>query len=214
MDIRKRRYALVIDSRKCINCKACVVACKAENGVPIGNFRNWINEDRQGEYPKLRIDFEPEQCHHCAQPSCVRVCPTGASWQRKDGIVLVYTDDCIGCRYCMVACPYDNRVFNWRAPVQEPPADVAVVGETPARPKGVVEKCTFCVQRTAEGLLPRCVVVCPTGARVFGDLDDPDSEVSVLLRERPSYVVFPERGTEPSVHYLIRTGPNETGGEL
>jgi Fe-S-cluster-containing dehydrogenase component len=214
MDIRKRRYALVIDSRKCINCKACVVACKAENGVPIGNFRNWINSDRQGEYPKLRIDFEPEQCHHCEHPSCVRVCPTGASWQRKDGVVLVYADDCIGCRYCMVACPYDNRVFNWRTPVQEPPADVAVVGETPARSKGVVEKCTFCVQRTTEGLLPRCVVACPTGARVFGDLNDPESEVSVLLRERPSYVVFPERGTEPSLHYLIRTGPNSVGGDL
>jgi dimethyl sulfoxide reductase iron-sulfur subunit len=131
-----------------------------------------------------------------------------------NGIVNVNYERCIGCRYCMVACPYDNRVFNWRKPEQVPPPSVTVVGETPARFKGVVEKCTFCVQRVTDGLLPRCIIACPTGARTFGDLDDPDSVVSVQLRDRPSYVVFPERGTEPSLHYLYRTGPDATGGGL
>jgi tetrathionate reductase subunit B len=112
LGIKRRRYALVVDARKCINCKACVVACKAENDVPLGRFRNRINEESGGVYPRLRASFEPEQCHHCASPSCVRVCPTGASYQRSDGLVLVEGDDCIGCGYCIIACPYDARFFN------------------------------------------------------------------------------------------------------
>jgi len=215
------RLGMVIDQDKCIGCWTCAVACKQQQNVGIGLY--WLRvltvggdamDVPAGTFPALTMAYQSTNCFHCDNPPCVKACPTQATFKMDNGIVNVDYDRCIGCRYCMVACPYDNRVFNWRAPVQEPPADVAVVGETPARPKGVVEKCTFCVQRTAEGLLPRCVVACPTGARVFGDLDDPDSEVSVQLRERPSYVVFPERGTEPSVHYLIRTGPNETGGEL
>jgi len=215
------RLGMVIDQDKCIGCWTCAVACKQQQNVGIGLY--WLRvltvggdamDVPAGTFPALTMAYQSTNCFHCDNPPCVKACPTQATFKMDNGIVNVDYDRCIGCRYCMVACPYDNRVFNWRAPVQEPPADVAVVGETPARPKGVVEKCTFCVQRTAEGLLPRCVVACPTGARVFGDLDDPNSEVSVLLRERPSYVVFPERGTEPSVHYLIRTGPNETGGEL
>ena len=215
------RLGMVVDQDKCIGCWTCAVACKQQQNVGIGLY--WLRvltvggdamDVPAGTFPALTMAYQSTNCFHCDNPPCVKACPTQATFKMDNGIVNVDYDRCIGCRYCMVACPYDNRVFNWRAPVQEPPADVAVVGETPARPKGVVEKCTFCVQRTAEGLLPRCVVACPTGARVFGDLDDPDSEVSVQLRERPSYVVFPERGTEPSVHYLIRTGPNETGGEL
>ena len=215
------RLGMVIDQDKCIGCWTCAVACKQQQNVGIGLY--WLRvltvggdamDVPAGTFPALTMAYQSTNCFHCDNPPCVKACPTQATFKMDNGIVNVDYDRCIGCRYCMVACPYDNRVFNWRAPVQEPPADVAVVGETPARPKGVVEKCTFCVQRTAEGLLPRCVVACPTGARVFGDLDDPDSEVSVQLRERPSYVVFPERGTEPSLHYLIRTGPNETGGEL
>jgi Fe-S-cluster-containing dehydrogenase component len=183
MDIRKRRYALVIDSRKCINCKACVVACKAENRVPVGNFRNWINEDRQGEYPKLRIDFEPEQCHHCAHPSCVRVCPTGASWQRKDGIVLVHADDCIGCRYCMIACPYDARYFEEES--------------------GTVHKCTLCSHRVDKGGIPACVETCPSKVRVFGDLEDPSSRLHELLATRRHHVKEPQTGNGPQLYYLV-----------
>lgn len=183
MDIRKRRYALVIDSRKCINCKACVVACKAENGVPTGNFRNWINADRQGEYPKLRIDFTPEQCHHCEHPSCVRVCPTGASWQRKDGVVLVYEDDCIGCRYCMVACPYDARYFHEES--------------------GTVHKCTLCNHRVDKGEVPACVETCPSKVRVFGDLEDPSSRLRELLATRRHIVKEPQTGNGPQLYYLL-----------
>ena len=183
MAMKKKRYALVLDSRKCINCKACVVACKAENEVPVGQFRDWINEDRQGEYPKLRMDFEPEQCHHCEHPSCVRVCPTGASWQRKDGIVLVNYDECIGCRYCMVACPYDARYF---------------VEET-----GVVDKCTLCSHRVDRGEVPACVETCPSKVRVFGDLEDPGSRIHELLATRRYRVKEPQTGNGPQLYYLL-----------
>ena len=104
-----------------------------------------------GTFPDLTLAYQSTNCFHCDNPPCVKACPTQATYKMDNGIVNVDYDRCIGCRYCMVACPYDNRVFNWRTPVQEPPADVAVVGETPARPKGVVEKCTFCVQRVDRG---------------------------------------------------------------
>ena len=181
--MKKKRYALVIDSRKCLNCKACVVACKAENKVPVGHFRNRINEERKGEYPTLSINFEPEQCHHCDEPSCVRVCPTGASWQRKDGIVLVNYDECIGCRYCMIACPYDARYFN--------------------EEEGVVDKCTFCVQRVDKGELPACVETCPSKVRVFGDLEDPKSRIRELLATRRYKVKEPQTGNGPQLYYLL-----------
>jgi Fe-S-cluster-containing dehydrogenase component len=183
MAMKKKRYALVIDSRKCLNCKACVVACKAENKVPVGHFRNRINEERKGEYPTLSINFEPEQCHHCDEPSCVRVCPTGASWQRKDGIVLVNYDECIGCRYCMIACPYDARYFN--------------------EEEGVVDKCTFCVQRVDKGEVPACVETCPSKVRVFGDLEDPKSRIRELLATRRYKVKEPQTGNGPQLYYLL-----------
>ena len=183
MVMRKKRYALVIDSRKCLNCKACVVACKAENDVPVGKFRNRINAEQKGEYPKLSVNFEPEQCHHCDAPSCVRVCPTGASWQRKDGIVLVNYDDCIGCRYCMIACPYDARYFN--------------------EEKGVVDKCTLCSHRVDRGDLPACVETCPSKVRVFGDLEDPKSRIHELLATRRYRVKEPQTGNGPQLYYLL-----------
>lgn len=180
---RQKQYALVIDSRKCINCKACVVACKAENNVPIGNFRNWIDGHTRGTYPRLLAYFEPEQCQHCDSPSCVRVCPTGASFKRADGIVLVNADDCIGCGYCIVACPYNARYFN--------------------RETRVVDKCTFCVQRVDAGKLPACVETCPAKVRVFGDLDDPSSPLSALLATRRYELQKPQTGNRPNLYYLI-----------
>ena len=216
-----KRLGMVVDQDKCIGCWTCSVACKEQQDVPIGLF--WLRvltvggdamDVPAGSFPNLTMSYQSTNCFHCDNPPCVKACPTQATYKMANGIVNVDYERCIGCRYCMVACPYDNRVFNWRAPVQEPPASVVAVGETPARPKGVVEKCTFCVQRTTDGLLPRCVIACPVGARVFGDLADPDSEVSALLRDRPSYVVFPERGTELSVHYLLPLGPNAQGVEI
>jgi tetrathionate reductase subunit B len=181
--VRKRRLALAVDSRKCINCKACMVACKAENEVPLGCSRNRINEDSGGAYPRLRASFEPEQCHHCASPSCVRVCPTGASYQREDGLVLVNADDCIGCGYCIIACPYDARFFN---------------EET-----RVVDKCTMCAHRVDAGRPPACVETCPTKVRTLGDLADPDSAIRKLLDSRRSQVKQPQTGNGPHIHYLV-----------
>lgn len=179
----QKRYALVIDSRKCINCKACVVACRAENGVPTDKSRNWINEEHRGTWPKLLATFEPEQCHHCVDPACVRVCPTGASRQREDGIVYIKESDCIGCRYCIVACPYDARFFR--------------------EDRGVVEKCDLCARRLDRGELPACVETCPSKVRVFGDLNDADGKLRELLETRQYRVKKPEAGTGPQIYYLL-----------
>lgn len=180
---KERRYALAVDSRKCINCKACVVACRAENHVPLGKSRNRIVEERRGAWPKLLSIAEPEQCHHCANPSCVRVCPTGASFQRDDGIVMINQDDCIGCRYCIIACPYEARFFR--------------------EDQGVVEKCDFCARRLDRGRLPACVETCPSKVRVFGDINDPNSEISQLLSSREYRVRNPQTGNGPQIYYLL-----------
>ncbi len=179
----QKRYALVVDSRKCLNCKACVVACRAENQVPLGNSRDWINEDHRGAWPKLMASSEPEQCHHCDNPSCVRVCPTGASRQRADGIVVVNEEDCIGCRYCVIACPYGARFFR--------------------KDKGVVEKCTFCAHRVDRGEPPACVETCPSKVRVFGDLADPNGKLQELLETRNYRVKNPQTGNGPQIYYLL-----------
>jgi Fe-S-cluster-containing dehydrogenase component len=178
-----KRYALIVDSKKCINCKACVVACRAENRVPLGHSRNWIGEERRGTWPKLLAFFEPEQCHHCANPSCVRVCPTGASYQRSDGLVVVDDRECIGCRYCIVACPYNARFFR--------------------DDKGVAEKCTFCVQRVDRGETPACVETCPSKVRVFGDVSDPKGPLQQLLATREYRVKNPQTGNGPQIYYLL-----------
>ncbi len=183
MATRPKRYALVIDTRKCINCKGCVVACRAENGVPLTNSRNWINEESRGTYPRLLAAFEPEQCHHCADPACVRVCPTGASRQRPDGIVVINQSDCVGCRYCMIACPYNARFFR--------------------EDRGVVEKCDLCAARVDRGEQPACVETCPGRVRVFGDLNDPNSDISKLLASRQYRVKKEEAGTNPRIFYLV-----------
>ena len=180
---KMKRYALVLDSKKCIDCKACVVACKAENEVPVGVYRNRINVEKSGEYPKLRTSFDPEQCHHCDNPSCVRVCPTGASWQREDGIVLVKYDDCVGCKYCIIACPYDARFHHPE--------------------KHTVDKCTFRVQRVDRGELPACVETCPSKVRVFGDLNDSKSPIHLLLATRRHRVLKPQTGNGPQLYYLL-----------
>jgi dimethyl sulfoxide reductase iron-sulfur subunit len=218
--INAKRLGMVIDLNRCIGCWTCSVACKEENNVPIGLY--WLRiltiggdkiDEPSGTFPNLSLAYQATNCFHCDNPPCVKACPVQATYKRKDGIVAVDYGRCIGCRYCMVACPYNNRVFNWRKPVQEPAPAVAVVGELAARPRGVVEKCTFCMHRVPKGYLPRCIIACPTGARSFGDLEDPASAVATMVRERPTYVVFPEKGTRPSVHYVLRTGPDAEGGQ-
>jgi tetrathionate reductase subunit B len=178
-----RRYVIVIDSRKCLNCKACVVACRAENNVPLEFSRDWLNVEVRGEFPVLLGVSEPEQCHHCADPACVRVCPTGASFQRSDGIVAIKPEDCVGCRYCMIACPYNARFFR--------------------KDTGVVEKCDLCRKRVDRGEVPACVETCPSKVRVFGDLTDSSSPASELLARRQFRVKKAEAGTSPQLYYLL-----------
>lgn len=179
-----KRYGMVIEPKRCIDCKACMVACTAENGVPIGEHRNWVGAKLQGSFPELSMRIEPEQCHHCDNPPCVRVCPTGASYINEDGgIVKVNPRKCIGCKYCILACPYGARYFNDE--------------------QGVVDKCTFCNHRLSRGQEPACVETCPTKVRTFGDFNDPQSEVSSLLRTRPTGKKKVQAGTGPNLRYII-----------
>jgi Fe-S-cluster-containing dehydrogenase component len=176
-------YAMVIDTRTCIGCGDCVVACQTENQVPEGLNRDWVVEATSGRYPELKTEFRSERCNHCTHATCVYACPTGAShyWENTN-IVLVDADLCTGCKACMAACPYDARLV--------------------MRPQGYVDKCTFCHHRVADALDPACVSACPTHCMYFGRLDQPDSVVSRLLRERSHKVLKPETGNEPHVYYL------------
>jgi len=186
-----KHYGFVMLVYRCIDCKACQVACWAENAVPLGKSRNWITKDGyNGTFPNLNVDYLPGNCMHCANAPCVSVCPTGASYKREDGLVLVNNSKCIGCKYCMVACPYNARFFH---PEEE-----------------VADKCTMCSHRVAKGLEPACVATCVGGARVFGDLNDPKSKVSQLLRKHKHEVLLPQQGTKPSIHYIFDK-PSEGG---
>ena len=184
--MKKRRFSMVLDISKCIDCKACTVACKIENNIPLidDNYRNWVAEEPlRGVFPKLGQSFIPGQCMQCGDPPCEKVCPTSATYINGDGIVLVDDKKCIGCKYCITACPYDARFYNEK--------------------RGAVDKCTFCVQRIYAGRLPACVETCPTKVRVFGDLNDPESEVSRLLTKYPHRVEKPDVGTQPFLFYLV-----------
>jgi Fe-S-cluster-containing dehydrogenase component len=173
---------MVIDTKKCVGCMDCVVACKTENQVPQGFDRDWIVSDTTGQYPTLRTEIRSERCNHCDNPPCVYCCPCGASHvHERGGVVLVYHEKCVGCKACMAACPYDARFVH---------------------PKGYVDKCTFCIERVENGLDPACVSVCPTHCMHFGDLEDANSEVSRLLHARRSHVLIDLAGTKPQIWYL------------
>lgn len=176
------RWGMVVDLRRCIGCHACSVACKAENEVPVGVYRAWVKYVDKGTYPNVTRQFLPRLCNHCKSPSCVRVCPTKATYKRGDGAVVVDNALCIGCRSCMTACPYDARFIN-------PVTDTA-------------DKCTFCVHRIEKGLLPACVQSCLGRARIFGDLNDPKSEISLYVAKNPVKQLKPSTGNDPSVFYI------------
>lgn len=199
------RYGIVIDTNRCFGCNACTIACKQKNGTPPGVFwaRVYVNE--VGEYPMARREYMPALCMHCEDPPCVDVCPTGASYQREDGIVLVDQEKCIGCRYCMVACPYGARYFDFGEDKSYfPEMDLTVLEKVHQEGKiaGTVSKCNLCIDLIEKGEEPACVATCPTHARVFGDLDDPESEVSKLIVEQSGSQLHPELKTEPSIYYL------------
>lgn len=177
------RYAMVIDTKSCVGCGACVVACKTENKLPAGLNRDWVVEATSGTYPHLSTEYRSERCNHCSNPTCVTACPTGASHTWKDtNIVLVEPSKCTGCKACIAACPYDARLI--------------------LRDEGYVDKCTFCHHRVDQGLDPACVSVCPTNCMHFGDLDDPESNVSELLATRRHKTNREETGNQPNVFFL------------
>jgi Fe-S-cluster-containing dehydrogenase component len=207
-----RQWVMVIDQSKCKGCNYCTLACQAHNDISPDIEWNVVNQ--AGEVDGKKV-FLPRPCMQCAEAPCVEVCPVKASYYRPDGIVMMDYDRCIGCRYCEVACPYQARSFNWRTfDGQNPAVPKWGTPEVDRRPRGVVEKCAFCYQRIDRGLelgltpgvdddaTPACVVACPMGARVFGDLNDPESAVSRLLAANSSYRLRDHLGTGPRVYYL------------
>lgn len=209
----KHEWHMVIDLDTCIGCQYCLWSCQAVNDVAEDNMRWNVG------FPETTANginfFMTRPCLHCQNAPCVKVCPVGATWVREDGIVAMDYDRCIGCRYCEVACPYDVRRFNWKEP-EEPNSYVPSWGnpEIPRRPRGVVEKCTFCVHRIDRGIAqgltpgvdpqatPACVRVCPVGARVFGDINNPESPVSLYLATHDTFRLREDFGTEAKVHYV------------
>lgn len=203
------RYAMVIDLADCIGCHTCSTACKQANNLPNKIWWNRVltiggesMDTASGKYLSSKMQFLPMNCQHCENPPCTKACPVGATYRRKeDGIVIQDYDKCIGCRMCMVACPYNARSFNWSKP--EYSADHAVGdADAPVHQYNVVEKCTFCVNRIARGEKPACMELCPGRARYWGDLDDPNSEVSKVIKGREYVKLLEEKGTKPSVFYL------------
>ncbi len=181
--MEKKRYAMLIDLRRCIGCQACSLACKAEFEVPLGCYRTWVKQIEKGRYPHVRRGFLPIVCNHCERPICTTVCPVRATYRRpEDGIVMINPHRCIGCRYCMAACPYNVRYVSPRF--------------------NIVEKCDFCYRRIDQGRLPACVEACPTNAFLFGDLRNPESEITRLIATSPVQVMKPEMGTYPQTFYI------------
>lgn len=182
------RYAMAIDLNRCVNCKACNAACKETNAVPIGHFRNWVTRKQSSRLteengaPSHDFYYQPMQCQHCDNPECVSVCPTGASYKREDGVVLVDHSKCIGCQYCVMACPYGVRAYD------------------EGRDKGVIEKCTMCAHLIDKGEQPACVRHCPGQARLFGDLDDPESAPSKMRASKKTHKLT-DVGNHPGVDY-------------
>ncbi len=224
--LEERKWSMVIDLRKCIGCHACTVACVAENKLPPGVVYRPVMEEEIGTYPNVTRRFIPRPCMQCEEPPCVPVCPVNATWKRPDGIVHIDYDACIGCRYCITACPYSARTFDTGRLYTEhaPKAAVAYVGgekasayETSptfdygeprprvdeASPIGNARKCHFCLHRIEKGMLPECVVSCIGRATYFGDANDPNSLVAELIARPNVMHLKEEMGTKPKVHYLL-----------
>lgn len=217
-------FGYALDISRCVGCRRCVYACVEENNLSRDPQVHWIRvlqmDKEHGvdfahadayyeaqEVPEEGHFYVPVSCQQCRDAPCTKVCPTGATWTEPDGIVVIDYDWCIGCRCCMAACPYGARHFNWRAPsipAEELNPSMHHLGNRP-RPKGVVEKCTFCIQRVRAGRYPACVEVCPVGARKFGNLLDPDSEIRYIIDHKRVMVLKEELNTMPRFFYFYGT---------
>ncbi len=191
---KKVQYGMLIDTRRCIGCHACTVACKSEFDVPLGKNRAWVEYIEKGNFPNVDRSFLPRLCNHCSEPPCVSVCPTGATWKREeDGVVVIDPDICIGCKYCIQACPYGARFLNPNT--------------------GTAEKCDFCLHRISEGIEPSCVNTCIGRARIFGDINDPKSEISKKISKNSTHVLRREMGTHPNVFYIAADYTDESDAQ-
>ncbi|MDR1422261.1 MAG: 4Fe-4S dicluster domain-containing protein [Coriobacteriales bacterium] len=205
------QLGMAIDLKRCVGCHTCAVACKIENNLPDGNWWNRTTTEGgdaqdtpSGVYPNLKREYITLACQHCANPACVRACPVGATYKREeDGVVFQDYEKCIGCRMCIAACPYTGvRQYNWEEPKHA--MDYAVGdADVPAHQKHTVEKCTLCAHRLARGEEPACINACPADARHFGDLHDLTSEVAQLIVQREYRQLLTDKGTEPSIYYLV-----------
>jgi molybdopterin-containing oxidoreductase family iron-sulfur binding subunit len=201
------KLGMVFDLKACIGCNACVVACKQENSVPDGVFFTRTLSHEYGDYPNVKRVYIPTICNQCEDAPCETVCPSGATTTRADGIVMVDGEKCIGCSSCAVACPYDMRTM-----LDKSVLTMGLYGTGELTPfelqgyaryiAGTAVKCDFCSERVDAGLSPACVATCPTNARIFGDLDDPDSKASVMIRDRGGRPPLPEKKTRPKVYYV------------
>jgi molybdopterin-containing oxidoreductase family iron-sulfur binding subunit len=205
------RYGFVIDLKRCYGCYSCQVACKAENHTPQGiDFAKCVPTE-VGTFPSALRQMLPMVCMQCEDPPCMEVCPTGATTQDENGIVQVDKDKCMGCKYCMMACPYGSRqvVTEWKTYFPDAEGDLDPYEayckeewQTGIRGFGMAAKCDYCMHRVREGRQPACVEACPAKARYFGDLDDPESEISILIRREGAFQLNPEFGTDPKCYYL------------
>ena len=223
------RWGMVIDLERCNGCQACEIACRSENNVAVGGPTiasehrtiSWmrVHTEIEGEWPDVRSRFVPRPCMHCDRPPCTLVCPVGATAIDHEGIVNQIYARCIGCRYCANACPYTVKGFNWRAPEHPASTLPGLNPDVSMRPAGVAEKCTFCSHRLQKArdvarlenralheqdYTPACADSCPTGAIVFGDLDDPSHRVAVLSHDPRAFRLEEGLGTQPKVYYLTR----------
>ena len=223
----ERRWAMVIDLDRCTGCQACVVACQAENNIPVvgedeaayGRWMHWIHIERywEGEYPNVKARFMPVLCQQCAEAPCEPVCPVFATYHTDEGLNAQIYNRCIGTRFCGSACPYKVRTFNWFDPHFPEPLEQQLNPDVTVRTRGIMEKCTFCIQRirrveelaSKEGrevgdgeIQPACAQTCPPSAMVFGDLEDEESQANKLAHSRRAFRLLDELGTGPAVIYL------------
>ena len=213
--IDQRKWIMVIDLQKCIGCSACTIACKAENNLPPGVVYRPVIEEEIGEYPNVTRRWLPRPCLQCDDPPCTEVCPVNATWKREDGIVVIDYNACIGCRYCLAACPYGARYFDFGDKYTEDTPAVQAYEKSPSpeygrewtregqgSPVGNARKCQFCIHRLEAGMLPACVTTCIGEATFFGDKNDTGSLVSELIGSPRVMRLKEDLGTSPKVYYL------------